>query len=142
MREEKMTKKVSTVNPSQIEQLRSILQTIPNEFHPQDYTVELSTDELTSVCPFRGLPDFYKLHVTYIPAKELLELKSLKFYLSKFRNIPITHEALLNVIFEDLANLLHPRYIRIELYVHRRGGIDVVVRREQGEYYDENRKQK
>ncbi len=128
-------------NLSQVEELRSVLKTIPNEFEGQDYIVELSTDELTSLCPFTGLPDFYRFQLTYIPTKELVGLKSLKLYLLKFRNITITHEALLNVIFDDLVSLLAPRYIRIELRAHKRGGIDAVVRREQGECYDKNRKQ-
>jgi len=122
-------------NLKQIKKLRTVLKTIPNEFEGKDYTVKLLTDELTSLCPFTGIPDFYKIHIIYIPAKELIELKSLKFYLLKFRELRITHEALLNVIFDDLANSLNPKYIKIELHANIRGGIRTTAYREQGEYY-------
>ncbi len=118
---------------NQTEKLRTALKSIPNKFAGKDYTVELFTDELTSCCPFTGLPDFYKLHLTYIPTKKLVELKSLKLYLVQFRDIGLTHEDLLNIIFEDLLRLLKPRYIKIELNVNIRGGIKAVVQREQGE---------
>ncbi len=115
------------------EKLRSILETIPNEFEGRDYTVELFTEELTSRCPFRGLPDFYRIRIIYVPDSRLVELKSLKFYLQSFRDIGITHESLLNVIFEDLLDILQPKYLRIELDVNIRGGIKATVRREHGE---------
>ena len=60
---------------------KQILKTIPNEFEGREYTIELFTEELTSICPFTGLPDFYKLHVVYRPHKKLVELKSFKMYL-------------------------------------------------------------
>ena len=115
------------------EKLRSILETIPNEFEGRDYTVELFTEELTSRCPFRGLPDFYGLRIVYVPDASLVELKSLKFYLQGFREVGITHESLLNVIFEDLLELLKPKYLKAELYVNIRGGIRTTVRREYGD---------
>ena len=116
-----------------LKELRSILRTIPNEFEGRDYTVEIFTEELTSLCPFRGLPDFYGLRIVYVPDASLVELKSLKFYLQGFREVGITHESLLNVIFEDLLELLKPKYLKAELYVNIRGGIRTTVRREYGD---------
>ncbi|RKY57689.1 MAG: preQ(1) synthase [Candidatus Latescibacterota bacterium] len=121
------------LDAEKLRELRSILKTIPNEFEGREYTVELFTEELTSRCPFRGLPDFYRLRLIYVPDRDLVELKSLKFYLQGFRDVGITHESLLNVIFEDLLDLLKPRYLRAELYVNVRGGIRTTVRREHGE---------
>jgi 7-cyano-7-deazaguanine reductase len=66
----------------------------------------------------------------YVPAQELVELKSLKLYLLKFRDMRLTHEALLNTIFEDLINLPKPKYIRIELHANIRGGIMAITYRE------------
>jgi len=116
-----------------LKELRSVLRTIPNEFEGRDYTVEIFTEELTSLCPFRGLPDFYGLRIVYVPDASLVELKSLKFYLQGFREVGITHESLLNVIFEDLLELLKPKYLKAELYVNIRGGIRTTVRREYGD---------
>lgn len=116
-----------------LKELRSVLRTIPNEFEGKDYTVEIFTEELTSLCPFRGFPDFYGLRIVYVPDASLVELKSLKFYLQGFREVGITHESLLNVIFEDLLELLKPKYLKAELYVNIRGGIRTTVRREYGD---------
>ncbi|HIE05030.1 MAG TPA: preQ(1) synthase [Candidatus Latescibacteria bacterium] len=120
------------MSDEKLKELRSILRTIPNEFEGRDYAVELFTEELTSLCPFRGLPDFYRLRIVYVPDASLVELKSLKFYLQGFREVGITHESLLNVIFEDLLELLKPKYLKAELYVNIRGGIRTTVRREYG----------
>lgn len=121
------------MSDEKLKELRSVLRTIPNEFEGRDYTVEIFTEELTSLCPFRGLPDFYGLRIVYVPDASLVELKSLKFYLQGFRDVGITHESLLNVIFEDLLELLKPKYLKAELYVNIRGGIRTTVRREYGD---------
>ncbi|RKY62887.1 MAG: preQ(1) synthase, partial [Candidatus Latescibacterota bacterium] len=121
------------MSDEKLKELRSVLRTIPNEFEGRDYTVEIFTEELTSLCPFRGLPDFYGLRIVYVPDASLVELKSLKFYLQGFREVGITHESLLNVIFEDLLELLKPKYLKAELYVNIRGGIRTTVRREYGD---------
>jgi 7-cyano-7-deazaguanine reductase len=109
---------------------RSILKTVENEFKGREYQVELSTDELSAICPFTDLPDYYKLRIFYVPDKHLVELKSLKLYLVRFKDSKFTHEALCNRIFEDLVDLLKPKYMRIELEANIRGGIKTVVKKE------------
>lgn len=110
--------------------LRSTLKIIKNEFKVKNYQVELFTDELSAICPFTELPDYYKLYIIYTPDENLVELRSLKLYLVQFKNLKLTHEALCNKIFEDLFDLLKPRYIRIELEANVRGGIKAIVRRD------------
>lgn len=109
--------------------LKMVLKTIENQFKGKDYIVELFTDELTSICPFTNLPDFYRLVIRYKPKEKLIELKSFKIYLLQFRNKPTTHESLLNVIFEDLREILDSLYLYIELDANIRGGIKVKVQR-------------
>ncbi|RLA89428.1 MAG: NADPH-dependent 7-cyano-7-deazaguanine reductase QueF [Deltaproteobacteria bacterium] len=123
-------------NQKKIKELKAVLKKIPNEFKEKDYTIDLFTKELTALCPFTGQPDFYEIHIHYIPNKELLELKSLKFYLQGFRDVKTTHETLLNIIFEDFVNLVEPKYLKIKLYVNVRGGIKTIVAREQGSYLE------
>jgi len=107
------------------------LEVIENEFRGKNYQIELFTEELTAICPFTGLPDYYKLHVIYIPDENLIELKSLKSYLIQFKDVKVTHESLANKIFEDLFNLLRPKYLKIELEANVRGGIKTIVKREE-----------
>jgi 7-cyano-7-deazaguanine reductase len=92
--------------------------------------VSYETDELTSLCPMTGLPDFYTLDITYVPAKKVPELKSLKLYLVAFRNVPILHEHLACRIYDDLKKAVKPKHLRVELEATPRGGISTVVVKE------------
>jgi 7-cyano-7-deazaguanine reductase len=99
-----------------------LLETIDYKGNKQEITYD--TDELNAVCPFSGLPDFGVLIITYVPNKKLIELKSLKYYITSFRNVGIYQEALTNRIYNDLFKLLKPEYLRIETDYNTRGGID------------------
>jgi len=87
------------------------------------------TDELTSVCPVSGLPDFYNLTISYIPDKLLIELKSLKMYLMSFRDVGVLHEDLAPLILNELVEKVDPKEMTLTMRVALRGGIgtDVVV---------------
>jgi len=101
----------------------TILKTIPYEYPHREVLVEISTDELTSLCPFSGLPDFAHLVIRYIPNRYLVELKSLKYYLYAFRNVKIYNEHLVNKILEDLKKVIHPKKICVIAEFGVRGGI-------------------
>ena len=116
---------------NKLQKLGSTLEKLPNKFTQADFPVEFKTSELTSLCPFTGHPDFYRLKVRYKPAKFVVELKSVKLYIEKFRNLKTTHETLLNIIFEDFKSLLSPRYLFVELKVNVRGGIKTTLCREE-----------
>lgn len=116
-----------------LKKLKSTLETLPNKFTEADYPVQFKTRELTALCPFTSHPDFYTLKITYKPDNKIVELKSVKLYIEKFRNLHTTHETLLNVIFEDFKELLSPVYLKVELKVNVRGGIETKLFREEGE---------
>ena len=116
---------------NKLKKLGSTLEKLPNKFPEADYPIEFKTNELTALCPFTEHPDFYKLKVKYKPDKSIVELKSVKLYIEKFRNLKTTHETLLNIIFEDFKSLLSPRYLFVELKVNVRGGIKTTLSREE-----------
>jgi 7-cyano-7-deazaguanine reductase len=118
---------------NKLKKQKETLEVIPNNFPEADFPVSFETSELTALCPFTKHPDFYTLIITYKPDKLLVELKSLKLYVEKFRKLRTTHETLLNIIFEDFKSLLLPKYLRIELKVNIRGGIKTTLYREEGE---------
>jgi len=120
-----------TEDLNKLKEIAEILEELPNKFPEADYPVEFKTSELTSLCPFTGHPDFYRLKIKYKPDKSIVELKSVKLYIEKFRNLRTTHETLLNVIFEDFKSLLFPRYLFVELKVNVRGGIKTTLSREE-----------
>jgi hypothetical protein len=48
--------------------------------------VEMTSDELTAVCPITGQPDMYVATIEYEAHRLCLESKSLKLYLARYRN--------------------------------------------------------
>ncbi|HPW55556.1 MAG: NADPH-dependent 7-cyano-7-deazaguanine reductase QueF [Thermoanaerobaculaceae bacterium] len=104
-----------------------VLETFPYEYPEREIEVEVATDEWSCVCPFSGLPDFGTLRVRYVPDRDCLELKSLKYYLTSFRNVGIYQEHAANRLLEDLVAACRPRRMSVELDYRLRGGLHTVV---------------
>ena len=77
----------------------------PLNIRIQGRRLSYETDEFTAVCPWTGLPDFAKLIIKYVPESSLVELKSLKYYLTSYRNVGILQEHAVNRILKDLVAL-------------------------------------
>jgi 7-cyano-7-deazaguanine reductase len=103
------------------------LETFPN---PGVREVELTGDELTSICPLTHQPDLYTLTICYRPAATCLETRSLKLYLGGFRNEQHFCEALAVRIRDDVAAALavDPDAVDVTLTQKARGGITVTAR--------------
>ncbi|MFH1381741.1 MAG: preQ(1) synthase [Chloroflexota bacterium] len=101
----------------------AVLETMPFEYPGSATEVVYDTDEFTAVCPWTGLPDFAHLIIRYIPGHALVELKSLKYYLTSYRNVGILQEHAINRILNDLVKLLQPVSMSIEAEFKERGGI-------------------
>jgi 7-cyano-7-deazaguanine reductase len=91
--------------------------------------VEMTSDELTALCPITGQPDFYVATIDYHPAALCLESKSLKLYLGRLRNEGAFCEALAVQIRDDAAAALDlaPDKVRVTLRQKARGGIAIVA---------------
>ena len=101
----------------------AVLEAIPFDYPGSETEVVYETDEFTAVCPWTGLPDFANLVITYLPDSSLVELKSLKYYLTSYRNVGILQEHAVNRILKDLVELLKPVSMTIEAEYRERGGI-------------------
>jgi len=99
------------------------LEAIPFEYKGSATEVAYETDEFTCVCPWTGLPDFGRLVIGYLPDSSLVELKSLKYYLTSYRNVGILQEHAVNRILKDLVKLLEPISMAVETEYRERGGI-------------------
>lgn len=106
------------------------LETFPNRHPDRDYTITLTTDEFTCVCPATGQPDFAKITIRYIPDQRIVESKSLKLYFWSYRNEGVFHEHVTNVILDDLVAALEPRWCRVVAEFGVRGGIAITVQAE------------
>ena len=103
----------------------SMLDAFDNRHPERDYWVTFTAPEFTTLCPKTGQPDFATLTIRYIPAKRLVESKSLKLYLFGFRNHGDFHEDVVNIIFDDLWKLLKPKYMEVYGKFAARGGISI-----------------
>ena len=104
------------------------LEIVPNEYSGKDYEINISIPEFNCICPRTGLPDFATIKINYIPNKFIVELKSLKLYIVKFRNIGIFHEHVTNRILDDFKKACQPKKINIVGDFHPRGGIKTTVK--------------
>jgi len=105
----------------------SSLQAVPNDKPERDYEVDFTIPEFTCLAPDSGFPDFATIRIRYIPDQKLVELKSLKLYINKFRDREIFHEAAVNRILDDLVTLLDPRFMEVVGDFNVRGNIKTVV---------------
>jgi 7-cyano-7-deazaguanine reductase len=102
------------------------LETFPN---PGVEVVEMTSDELTAMCPITNQPDFYTASIEYRPGELCLESKSLKLYLSRFRDQGAFCEALTVQIRDDVAAALslEAKDVRVSLRQKARGGITITA---------------
>jgi 7-cyano-7-deazaguanine reductase len=102
------------------------LETFPN---PGVTEVELTSDELTAVCPITSQPDLYVATIAYRPGGLCVESKSLKLYLARFRNEGAFCEALAVRIRDDVAEALEleAKDVRVTLRQKARGGITITA---------------
>ena len=102
------------------------LETFPN---PGVELVEMTSDELTAMCPVTGQPDMYIASIEYAPDELCLESKSLKLYLARFRNEGAFCEALAVKIRDDVAEALGLDQSRVTVTLEQktRGGITITA---------------
>ncbi len=94
----------------------------------RDYLIEISFPEFTCLCPRSGYPDFATIKINYVPDKFIVELKALKLYLNKYRNTYISHEKVVNEIYDRLSEALKPRFIEVIGDFNPRGNVKTIIR--------------
>lgn len=107
---------------------RRQLETFPT---PKGVTrVVLESDEVTSLCPVTGQPDYETIRIEFVPGPFCLESKSLKLYFWTFRNEGHFCEALSALVAEDVAAVLSPLWIKVTVAQKSRGGITITAETE------------
>jgi len=100
---------------------------IENQYPERDYMIDIELPEFTCLCPVTGYPDFAVINVHYIPDQYIVELKSLKLYINKFRDQGIFHEEAVNRIMDDIVEKIAPRWIKVVGDFNRRGNVKTIV---------------
>ena len=103
------------------------LEVVENQYADRDYTVKISIPEFSCVCPRTDLPDYAVIDILYVPSKHIVELKSLKLYIVKFRNLGVFHEHVTNQIMDDFRAASKPKKIEVLGRFNSRGGIGTIV---------------
>ncbi len=103
------------------------LERVPNPHPDTLYLARFTAPEFTSLCPVTGQPDFAYLVIDYAPGEWLIESKSLKLYLTSFRNHGAFHEDCTVGIGRRMVEVAAPRWLRIGGYWYPRGGIPIDV---------------
>lgn len=103
------------------------LERVQNPHADTLYLARFTAPEFTSLCPVTGQPDFAHIVIDYAPGDWLVESKSLKLYLTSFRNHGAFHEDCTVAIGKRLVDLLDPQWLRIYGYWYPRGGIPIDV---------------
>jgi 7-cyano-7-deazaguanine reductase len=99
----------------------SLLKALPNP-SPEAYEAKIKIPE----CTFLGVheqPDFATFYLTFYADKKIVELKSLKHYIYQLRDIVVSYERLINIVYDDLMKVYEPSRLRIVMVCNPRGGI-------------------
>jgi 7-cyano-7-deazaguanine reductase len=100
----------------------AVLETFPYTGPEQEVTTV--TPEFSAVCPYSGLPDYATLTIRYTPSDRCVELKSLKYYVTSYRNVGIFQEHATARIADDLFRTLAPRRLVVSTRYNVRGGFE------------------
>ncbi|PCI37053.1 MAG: NADPH-dependent 7-cyano-7-deazaguanine reductase QueF [Rhodospirillaceae bacterium] len=111
----------------------AVLEIVPNPQAGTDYVARFTAPEFTSLCPVTGQPDFAHIVIDYIPGDSLIESKSLKLFLTSFRNHGSFHEDCTISIAKRIIEAAKPKWLRIGGYWYPRGGIPIDVFYQTGE---------
>ena len=104
------------------------IDTFENIYADRNYMICLEITEFNSICPKTGLPDFATLTLEYVPDQRCAEMKSLKLYITAYRNVGIFQENATNRILDDFVKYVQPRSAVLTGRFNARGGIGTIVR--------------
>ena len=111
---------------------KASIETVANPHKGTDYVIRFTCPEFTSICPVTGQPDFAHLVIDYVPNASIIESKSLKLFMTSFRNHGAFHEDCTVGIAKRLIKEAKPKWLRIGGYWYPRGGIPIDVFFQQG----------
>jgi 7-cyano-7-deazaguanine reductase len=92
--------------------------------------VEYTTDEVTSLCPLTGQPDFYKVTIYIQESGKGIESKSLKLYFQTFREEGNFCEAFADIIAQDVRKAISGGSVEVLVEQKPRGGVSILARAE------------
>jgi len=104
------------------------LELFPTPAHVRN--VVLESDEVTSLCPVTGQPDWETVRIEFEPDKFCIESKSVKLYLWTFREEGSFCESLSARIASDVMAAASPHRVKVTIAQKSRGGIAITAESE------------
>jgi 7-cyano-7-deazaguanine reductase len=101
------------------------LETFPAPEHVN--LVSLVSDEVTSLCPVTGQPDWETVTIEYVPDCLCIESKSLKLYFWSLREEGVFCEALAAQIASAVYDAAQPHRCTVTVVQKPRGGITITA---------------
>lgn len=89
--------------------------------------VVFTSHEVGALCPVTMQPDLYSIEISYEPNGKCVESKTLKLYLTKFRNVGMFGEGIAATIADDLFGALKPHYVIVKAAQQIRGGLQMTT---------------
>ncbi len=99
----------------------NLLVSLPNP-SKESYEIKIKVPEFT----FLGVgeqPDFAQMYITFYPGNKIIELKALKIYVFQLRNIIVSYERLINIVYDHCMKAYEPERLRVLMNFNPRGGI-------------------
>ena len=106
---------------------QAIVETFENPHSDVDYLIRFTCPEFTSLCPVTGQPDFAHMIIDYTPDRAIIESKSLKLFLTSYRNHKAFQEMCTVGIGKRLYSAINAKWLRISGYWFPRGGIPIDI---------------
>ena len=106
---------------------KAVLEAVANPHADTEYLIRFTAPEFTTLCPITGQPDFAHFVIDYVPGAKIVESKSLKLFLTAFRNASGFHEDCSLKIGKRIAATIKPKFIRVAGYWYPRGGIPIDI---------------
>tara|TARA_Y100001970_G_scaffold294309_1_gene450303 strand:- start:28930 stop:29343 length:414 start_codon:yes stop_codon:yes gene_type:complete len=93
----------------------------------RNYEISIELTEFTCKCPFSGYPDFGIINISYQPNKSVIELKSIKLYINRYRDEYISHEEVANRILDDIVSACSPHWMHLNFDFNPRGNVKMNI---------------
>jgi 7-cyano-7-deazaguanine reductase len=112
------------------------LVTIPSRGHTP--VIEWDYPEFQCLCPVSQRHDQGIIHIIYQPAEKILESKSVREYLSAWRNKRIWQEYVTDELAVAFFKAAEPVWLILEIEWSPRGGITAFTRAEHGAMFEDD----
>jgi len=94
---------------------------------PSNAEVQYDTDEVSSLCPITGQPDWYMVSISLKGSDKGLESKSLKLYLQSYREEGQFCEEFAATIAADVMEATGAQSISVQVKQKPRGGVSILA---------------